>query len=62
LYYKNIFIFNFVVARKKWKLVDEFSGYLLKSQKTNFVGQVTTVETLVDDLPDSSQFNFMEIV
>jgi len=59
---KKIFLISGTGARKKWKLVDEFSGYLLKSQKTNFVGQVTTVKTLVDDLPDSSQFNFMEIV
>lgn len=44
-----------------WDLVDEFSGYLLKSQTTNCVNKVTTVRELVDSLPDSSDFNFMEI-
>ena len=44
-----------------WKLVDEFSGYLLKSQTTNLVGTITTIENLVDSLPDASNFNFMEI-
>ena len=44
-----------------WKLVDEFSGYLLKSQTTNRVGAITTIENLVESLPDASNFNFMEI-
>lgn len=48
-------------VNEHWKLIDEFSGYLLKSQTTNFVGTVTTVENMVNGLPDASNFNFMEI-
>lgn len=59
---KKVYLTLGTGARRRWKLVDEFSGYVLKSQTTQYVGQVTTVETLVNDLPDSSQFNFMEIV
>lgn len=44
-----------------WRLDDEFSGYLLKSQTTDCVGNVTTIGNLVDSLPDASGFNFMEI-
>ncbi len=48
-------------TNQHWRLVDEFSGYLLKSQTTNSVGNIVTVEDLVDGLPDASNFNFMEI-
>ncbi|WP_371504285.1 hypothetical protein [Nitrosopumilus adriaticus] len=48
-------------ANQYWRLDDEFSGYLLKSQTTNYVGTVVTVKDLVDSLPDASGFNFMEI-
>ena len=48
-------------VNEHWNLVDEFSGYLLKSQTTNLTGTVTTVSKLVDNLPDTSNLNFMEI-
>ena len=48
-------------SKKKWSLVDEFSGYLLDVQKTSFQKEVTTVSKFVEELPDASGFNFMEI-
>ena len=44
-----------------WKLTDEFSGYLLDSQKTKLVGKVCSVKNLVNSLPNASNFNFMDI-
>jgi hypothetical protein len=58
---KKIYKLAGVGTNKHWKLVDEFSGYLLKSQTTNYVGTVTTIANLVGSLPDASNFNFMEI-
>ncbi len=58
---KKIYQLADIGINEHWKLIDEFSGYLLKSQTTNLVGTVTTVSNLVDSLPDASRFNFMEI-
>ena len=58
---KKIYVVTGKGKNEHWKLIDEFSGYLLKSQTTNLVGDVTTVSKLVDSLPDTSDFNFMEI-
>ena len=48
-------------VNEHWRLNDEFSGYLLKSQTTDYVGNVTTIGNFVDGLPDASGFDFMEI-
>jgi hypothetical protein len=34
-----------------WKLIDEFSGYILKSEKTGTVGKIVTTNELLDSLP-----------
>jgi hypothetical protein len=44
-----------------WELVDEFSGYILKSQTTRHVGSIIRVEELVESLPDASGFDFMDM-
>ena len=58
---KKIYNMKGTGVNEHWNLVDEFSGYLLKSQTTNLTGTVTTVSKLVDNLPDTSNLNFMEI-
>ena len=58
---KKIYQLTGIGRNEHWRLVDEFSGYLLKSQTTNSAGTVITVENLVDGLPNASDFNFMEI-
>ena len=58
---KKIYTMKGKGMNKYWELTDEFSGYLLKSQTTNLVGTIIQVENLVDSLPDSSGFNFMDI-
>ena len=58
---KKIYLLAGKGVNKHWKLVDEFSGYLLKSQTTDNVGSIIKVENLVDSLPDASKFNFNEV-
>jgi len=57
---KKIFMKRGKDGKEKWKLVDEFSGYLLESQTTNEVGSVVTVEKFIESLPDPSKFVFRQ--
>jgi len=41
----------FMKKKKKWILIDEFSGYILKNQKLRRTGYATTVEKMIAQLP-----------
>lgn len=42
----------FLKDNDKWILIDEFSGYILHTQKSNKVGETVTVDEFIKDLPE----------
>lgn len=57
LYTKKIF------KKQKKKLIDEFSGYLLKNNRTSILNDVVTVEELLDSITpayDTNSFDSLE--
>lgn len=41
----------FVYIKDKWKLIDEFSGFILSNQKVPAINTIVTVEKMIDSLP-----------
>ena len=57
---KKIFMARKNGEETEWKLVDEFSGYILEDQTTDKTGTLT-VKEFHESLPDASQYVFRQV-
>ena len=58
---KKIFMARSNGDDTEWKLVDEFSGYILEDQTTDKTGSTLTVKKFHESLPDASEFVFRQV-